>query len=110
MSPEQAESVLMRKSAPINARADIYSLGVVFFEMLTGFVPFRAKGMDLVRAHVDAPIPTLDHFMDEVPDGAQEIINRALAKSPNDRYPTAQAFAKDVKEMASGRWFLRSLF
>lgn len=77
MSPEQV------RGRPVDGRADIYSLGVVFFEMLTGTVPFDAEESVAVAVkHLTAPIPRLPaQYL-----AYQKIVDSALAKEPNDRY------------------------
>lgn len=87
MSPEQA------MAAPLDARTDIYSAGVVLYEMITGLVPFAGKSeLDLLRAHVNvAPAPPMD-VNPLVPTELNRIILTALAKRPSDRFQTAGEF------------------
>jgi serine/threonine protein kinase len=74
----------------IDGRADIYALGVMLFEMLTGRVPYDADTpMAVVMKHVNAPLPTREIYGDMIPEEIEGIILKALAKEPNDRYQTA---------------------
>lgn len=80
LSPEQAES------RQVDARCDLYSLGIILFEMLTGKKPYRASNLsDLIRQHVVAPIPRLPEEFSVF----QNLIDRLLAKRPADRIATA---------------------
>ncbi len=85
MSPEQATG------RPLDRRADLYALGIVFFEMLTGECPYVGNTIsEVLYGHLRKPIP-------ELPDGLhafQPIVNRLLAKKPSARYATAAAVAR----------------
>jgi serine/threonine-protein kinase PpkA len=81
MSPEQCDG------RPVDARSDLYSLGVVFYEMLTGKRLFGYdKMLDLVHAHLRAPIPRLPEQL----AGYQPVLDRMLAKKPEDRFQSAR--------------------
>ena len=88
MSPEQAVG-----ERAIDGRSDIYSLGVVGYQMLTGRVPFQASNsMALLLKHVsERPTPIAD-LRPEAPKQLCDAIERALRKAPEDRWPTAAAF------------------
>ena len=104
LSPEQV------RGKSIDGRADIYSLGVVAFQALTGRVPFsEATPMATALAHLMEPIPNIQEINPELPAGAQEIINKAMAKEPGERYQKPIELARDVSDLASGRWFLLKL-
>lgn len=91
ISPEQASG------GKITACSDVYSLGIVLFEMLTGKVPFTGPtAVAVAMMHVEKPVPLLRDFMEEVPEGLQEIINRALAKRCEDRYDNAGQLRRDL--------------
>lgn len=102
MSPEQAQA-----SAVIDARSDIYSLGAVAFHALAGRPPFLGKtAVALALKHVTAPPPSIREFVPELPRVADRLFHRVLAKDPASRYPSASAFARDVSDLAAGRWYL----
>jgi serine/threonine protein kinase len=90
MSPEQAQG------KTLDPRSDIYSLAVILYEVLTGKLPFRAKTpMEYIQKHVlEEPI-ALDHRVEGMsfPAGLWEVVHRALAKKPEDRFQTASEFA-----------------
>jgi serine/threonine-protein kinase len=88
MSPEQATG-----EREVDGRSDIYSLGVLAYQMLTGRVPFTAaNSMALLLKHVTEQPRPLAELRPETPRGTREAVERAMAKSPDDRWPTATAF------------------
>jgi polar amino acid transport system substrate-binding protein len=75
-------------------RADIYALGIILFEMLTGKLPYDGKTpYKVLSAHVNQPIPRIKDLRSDLPDAVQEVIDTAIAKEPADRYATAEAMA-----------------
>jgi hypothetical protein len=94
MSPEQA---LGRHD--VDARADVYGMGVVLFHMLTGAPPFDGEdSQEIVSRHLSEPVPvkTLSH--DRIPPWLSRIVVRCLAKRPEDRYPTAHALLEALRD------------
>jgi serine/threonine-protein kinase len=94
MSPEQAGG-----GHALTPRSDLFSLGTVIYEMLTGEAPFRGRTSQAVVARLmterPAPIPTV---RDTVPAGVEAAVLKSLAKVPADRFPTGQAFAAALRE------------
>ena len=90
-SPEQAQGLA------VTAQSDIYSLGIVFYEMLTGKVPFDGNNaVSVARKQVEEQAPPLKAYWPEAPDALQEIIDKALAKNLQDRYATAEDMKNDL--------------
>ncbi|MFF2556773.1 protein kinase [Nocardia sp. NPDC058058] len=82
-------------STPADHRADIYSLGCTFYEILTARTPFpRPDQAAVIAAHLSAPPPRPTDLNPSLPPGLDEVIATALAKSPDDRYPTSTALAE----------------
>ena len=87
ISPEQATE------DHVDPRSDIYSLGCVLYEMLTGEVPYEGKGvMKTVVRHMSDAIPSARKLRPDVPEVVDAAITKALAKRPVDRFPTADVF------------------
>lgn len=94
LSPEQCSG----ESEP-DERSDTYALGIIFYEMLTGEVPFMADtALDLMLKHSQVPPPPLAAFREDVPEEVEPIVLRALAKNPDLRYQSAAAFAEDLSD------------
>jgi hypothetical protein len=88
MSPEQAQGL------PVDTRSDLYSLGVVTFEMLTGRQPYHDEtAMQIVMKHINAPVPSLREAAPNVSEALDAVLMQALAKEPDARFQTASAFA-----------------
>ena len=86
MSPEQ-----IRATTALDARSDVYSLGVVAFYVLSGHPPFRGStNMDVMAAHLTTPVPSLRAVVPDLPADLEAIVLRCLAKEPNDRPASAQ--------------------
>jgi serine/threonine-protein kinase len=93
VAPEQIEG------KAIDGRADVYSLGCVLFECLTGRVPFeRDSEMAVLWAHMQAPPPSVSDVRPGLPSALDPVLAKAMAKAADDRYPTCQAFAIAARE------------
>lgn len=93
MSPEQANGL------PLDARSDIYALGVVLFELITGREPYQAETpMALLLKHINEPMPPASIFRKDVPPSVEDVISRATAKEPGDRYASASDMARAYRE------------
>jgi serine/threonine protein kinase len=94
MSPEQA------RGAEVDHRSDIFSLGVMFFEMATGTRPFRgASSIELLSAVLRDPPPSLSDVKPELPRHLGRIIERCLEKAPIDRYQTARDVFNELRAL-----------
>jgi YVTN family beta-propeller protein len=97
VAPEQVEG------GRVDGRADQYSLGCVLFECLTGVVPFRrASELAVLWAHVNDPPPQISEHRPELPAALDEVIGRALAKAPGDRYPSCGALVATAQAALAG--------
>jgi serine/threonine-protein kinase len=98
MSPEQVQG------EQIDGRSDVYSLGVILFQMLSGRLPFDATTpIGLAFKHVSEPIPSIQAMgRVRLPAEFQVIVNHAMAKQPDDRYPTALALSRDLSRLVHG--------
>ena len=91
MSPEQAQG------EELDGRSDIYSLGVVLYQMLTAQVPFSGTTpLAVMKQHCDNPPPSIRRKRSDVPDRLAQITDKCLAKSPEERYQTAEALSADL--------------
>jgi len=94
MAPEQVSE------KPVDARADIYALGIVLFELLTGRRPFDGETPRAIALkHVTDPIPPLRQINPALPDAAERIIVKAMAKDPADRYQSARDLSRDLRRL-----------
>jgi eukaryotic-like serine/threonine-protein kinase len=96
MSPEQARGL-----RTIDSRTDLYSLGLVTFTMLTGRLPFSGETLgDLLLQICSEPLPKLRAAAPALPPAMEDWFQKACARQPDDRYPTAQAFIEALRVAA----------
>ncbi len=92
MSPEQIEG---RRG---DGRSDLYALGVILYEMLTGRVPFPGdNALSVMSQHVTAPVPPPRRFVPAIPPTVEAIVLRLLRKNPDDRYQSAAEVGRDLE-------------
>ena len=98
MSPEQA------LGKPATPKSDLYSLGVVLFEALTGELPYTADNPIAVSMkHVNEPVRPPGEIDPTIPEGMNALVTRLMAKDPEDRYATADELADDLWKISRGR-------
>src|SRR5437762_11237569 len=94
MAPE------MVRGGKINTRADVYALGIVFFQMLSGHVPFQGPDvLSVLYKHVNDPLPSLHAVDPALPAGIDTILQKATAKRPEERYASAGDMVGDLQSV-----------
>ncbi len=99
MAPEQ----LRREPRP---ESDQYALAVVVYEWLCGQPPFQGSFIEVATQHVSMPPPSLRNQVPELAPAVEEVVLKALAKDPKERYPSVQDFAFALAQAGSGAVFL----
>jgi serine/threonine protein kinase len=96
MSPEQAQG------KNVDARSDVYSLGVVFYEMVTGRKPYQAETpMAVVWKLASEPLPSPRQFQPDLTDQIEAVLIKALARNPENRFQTMQAFGQALNQLGA---------
>lgn len=102
MSPEQCS-----QDSEIDSRSDIYSFGVILYEMLVGHVPFSGDSPTMVMMkHLQEPVPSVLEERDDLPPAVARVVARAMAKLPGNRYQNVAELVEDLT-IASGMSILR---
>lgn len=91
MSPEQLNG------QPSDGRADVYSLGIVLYQLLVGRVPFTGDTMSVISGHLTKEPPPLHEFAPDIPQAMEEVVLQTLAKNPDHRFRSARAFAQALR-------------
>jgi serine/threonine protein kinase len=103
MSPEQAMG-----TKEVDHRSDIYSLGVILFEMVCGKPPFFSQGFgELVHLHLNVPPPPPRTLVPSLPLPMESLILKMLAKRPEDRFPSMASVQEAIKQVSAGQFPVR---
>ena len=98
MAPEQAQGT------GVDGRTDIYAVGIILFEMLTGRQPYEADTpMAVAFKHITDPVPNIHEANPSLPDAVDTVIHKAMAKNKDDRFPTATDMVDHLRSISSGQ-------
>jgi len=98
MAPEQAQGT------GVDGRTDIYAVGIILFEMLTGRQPYEADTpMAVAFKHITDPVPNIHETNPSLPDAVDTVIHRAMAKNKDDRFATATDMVDTLRSISSGQ-------
>ncbi|GHO44911.1 serine/threonine protein kinase [Ktedonospora formicarum] len=92
MAPE------MFRTRNFDASIDIYALGIILYEMLSGDIPFKEANVDLMEQHMHMPLPSLHEQNHNIPGAVDQVLRKAAAKRPEDRYKSARELARAFQQ------------
>ncbi len=96
MSPEQGSG------REVDGRADIYSMGIIFYELITGRKPYTADTpIAVILKHMTDPLPRPSQFVNSLPEAVEKVLLKSLAKDPKDRYPDTRVFSAALENLIS---------
>ena len=100
LSPEQARGNVA------TAQSDIYSLGILIFEMITGQIPFKGESaVAIALKHLQEELPEIDKYRDHVPQSVKNIVLQATMKNPNERYISSKELFEDLSTVLNPERF-----
>ncbi|HMY76283.1 MAG TPA: protein kinase, partial [Blastocatellia bacterium] len=94
MSPEQCRGT---SSEALKPASDVYSIGIIAYEMFCGQVPFEGNPLELIDKHKNEPPTHLKHLNSSIPTGIATVVMRSLAKMPEDRWDSAEKLAQELR-------------
>ena len=97
-----APEMILKK--PLDRRVDIYEMGIVLFEMLTGHLPFNGSAIEIQMKHVQEQPPFLHHIRSDIPLAVDVVMRKATAKAPQDRYSSAGEMAAALRMAIRGNY------
>ena len=103
-----APEVLQGK--PFSVASDIYAAGITFFQLVTGILPFDGSTKEVAEAQVKKPFPAASSYVISLPKELDELIQKAVAKNPKNRYKNAKEFSEAIRLFLEGKKQKKSLF
>jgi serine/threonine protein kinase len=95
---------------PADKRSDVYAMGITYFLLLTGRLPFAGETLvDVMQGHMHEEIPDVSEWSQAIPENAARLIRRCLAKQPDDRFPDAESLARELRALYGSLRSLESL-